>query len=357
MIINIANFNFDGVSGSGGGSGISGIDFSSIGYDAELSAEVNASINDDVAYSKTLLDAWNPSNTSAYRLYSNDTKLVYAPNIVTSNVNRMDSMFQGCSNLKTVPELDTSNVSNMSNMFSACNNLISVPELDTSNVTNMNGMLNNCQSITSVPAFNTSNVTNMSYMLYFCTSLTSVPAFNTSKVTNMSYMLRGCSRLTSVPTFDTSKVTTMEYMFAQCSGLTSVPELDTSNVNDMDGMFQYCPMLKKIEGISVKSMKVIPYYVFFDYSQNSSVRKFLIKDIGTNTAMTQFNMSFALNWGVNSDDVTDARQSLIDSLITYSFDRATAGYSTCTITLSANTKALLTSDEIAQITAKGYTIA
>ena len=62
-------------------------------------------------------------------------------------------------------------------------------------------------------------------------------------------------------------------------------------------------------------------------------------------------------WGVNSDTITDARQSLIDSLITYSYDRATAGYSTCTVTLAADTKAVLTSDEIAAITAKGFTIA
>ena len=65
-------------------------------------------------------------------------------------------------------------------------------------------------------------------------------------------------------------------------------------------------------------------------------------------------------WGVEDETVplsAGARQSLIDTLITYSYDRATAGYSTCTVTLHANTKALLTQDEIAQITAKGYTIA
>ena len=32
-------------------------------------------------------------------------------------------------------------------------------------------------------------------------------------------------------------------------------------------------------------------------------------------------------------------------------------FSTCTVTLSKNAKALLTEDEIAQITAKGYTLA
>lgn len=62
-------------------------------------------------------------------------------------------------------------------------------------------------------------------------------------------------------------------------------------------------------------------------------------------------------WG-NSDDVwTGCKKSLTDSLIVNSFDRASAGYPTCTLTLGTYTKTYLTEDEIAQITAKGFTIA
>ena len=87
------------------------------------------------------------------------------------------------------------------------------------------------------------------------------------------------------------------------------------------------------------------------------LRYVLIKDIGTCTGMTSISFTNWNVWGVNDETTTDARQSLIDSLLTYSFDRATAGYSTCTISLNGATKAVLTEDEIAQITAKGYTIA
>ena len=92
MVINIANFNFGGDGGGGGKPALlqektativqngsqtitpdegfdgmssvqinaaitgesSAIDFSSIGYSAEFSAELNAKMNDDIAYSKTL---------------------------------------------------------------------------------------------------------------------------------------------------------------------------------------------------------------------------------------------------------------------------------------------------------------
>ena len=88
-----------------------------------------------------------------------------------------------------------------------------------------------------------------------------------------------------------------------------------------------------------------------------NLRYALIKDIGTCTGMTSINFTYWPVWGIDDETNTDARQSLIDSLLTYSFNRATAGYSTCTISLRDDTKAVLTADEIAQITSKGYTIA
>ena len=324
MVINIANFNFGGDGGGGGKPALlqektativqngsqtitpdegfdgmssvqinasitgdsSAIDFSQIGYDAELSAEVNAKFNNDVAYSKSLYDAWNPSTTNAYRLYENKTKLIYAPKIDTSNVTMMNYMFSSCNGLQTVP------------------------------------------------------------------------LYNTSKVTSMSNMFYKCSNLTYVPKFDTSNVTDMDSMFSICSSLISVPEMDTSNVTTMENMFNYCTRLTTIEGISFKSFSssTMDQYYLVGFRTNSSIRKAVFKDIGYQSTAVQFNTSYIENWGVNTSEIQDARQSLIDSLITYSFDRASAGYPTCTITLSLTTKALLTEDEKAQITAKGFTI-
>ena len=348
MVIDIANFNFDGGSGGGGKPALlqektativqngsqtitpdegfdgmssvqinaaitgdsSAIDFSSIGYDAEFSAEVNSKINDYVAYSKTLYDAWNPSNTSANGLYNSNTKLIYAPKIDTSNVTMMNYMFSSCNGLQTVP------------------------------------------------LFDTSKVKNMAYMFYDCYSLTSVPLFNTSNVTTMHSMFQSCSGLTTVPKFDTRNVTDIGNMFNNCSRLTTVPEMDTSNVTTMENMFNYCTRLTTIEGISFKSFSssTMDQYYLVGFRTNSSIRKAVFKDIGYQSTAVQFNTSYIENWGVNTSEIQDARQSLIDSLITYSFDRASAGYPTCEITLSTNTKSLLTSDEIAQIEAKGFTI-
>lgn len=421
MIINVANFNFGGDSGGGGKPALlqektativqngsqtitpdegfdgmssvqinaaitgdsSAIDFSSIGYDAEFSAELNAKYNNDVAYSKTLYDKWNPNNTSTFLLYSGDTRLVYAPNIDTSNVTRADNMFNSCKNLKVVPKYNTSNVEDTSQMFIGCANLISVKKFDTSKVTNMFNMFSGCNSITTIPDFDTINVKNMSGMFGGCYSLTTVPKFNTSNVESMHNMFANCSGITSVldfdtsnvesmygmfyncvslttvPAFNVSKVTTFQKMFSGCKSLTSLPELNTINVKNFSWMFEDCDKLTTIEGISFKSFSdsTMDMYYLFSYSSNSSIRKAVFKDIGYNSNTKKFDMSNIKNWGVNTDEIPDARQSVIDSLITYSFDRATAGYPTCEITLSSNTKPLLTEDEKAQITAKGFTIA
>ena len=127
----------------------------------------------------------------------------------------------------------------------------------------------------------------------------------------------------------------------------------------MNSIFSGCNNLLKVHGyLDVSNISAQGAYSWlFGYSSNSSLRYCIFRNMGINDSQNAMNFSRATVLGVNSDEVPDARQSLIDSLITYSFDRATAGYSNCTITLSGNSKAVLTEDEIAQITAKGFTIA
>lgn len=315
--------------------GGSGVDFSQIGYDAELSSELNSKMNADIAYSKSLLDAWNPSRTSASGLYQKDKKLVYAPNIDTRNVTMMNAMFSDCKRLTTVPMYKTSNV------------------------TSMNGMFGNCSSLKNVTLFDSVNVTGMSHMFSGCESITTVPAFNTINVTSMSGMFSGCSILTSIPEFNTINVTSINNMFSGCTSITTIPAFDTSNVSNFRNVFADCENLTTIYGISFKSFtdSTMAYYYIVGFNTNYSIRKAVFKDIGYQSAAVQFNTERIENWGVNSDEIPDARQSVIDSLITYSFDRLSSGYPTCTITLAANTKALLTDDEKAQIEAKGFTLA
>ena len=142
---------------------------------------------------------------------------------------------------------------------------------------------------------------DMSYMFYECRTLTSLDlsSFNTSAVTNMSSMFYFCSGLTSfdLSSFDTSAVTNMSGMFSECSALTSL-----------------------ILGPN-----------FFKTSK-----------------VTIINLSYCSNW---------TNDTVVTSLATNSYNRASAGLSSMTLKLSVKTKAALTKEQKAAITSKGYTIA
>ena len=124
--------------------------------------------------------------------------------------------------IKKIPQLDTSSVTNMNSMFNGCRNLISIPQLNTSNVANMSNMFNNCKLITTIPLMDTSNVTYMAYMFASCNNLISIPLMDTSKVTGMNSMFYSCGNLISIPQLNLSKVTNMRQMFVYCSALTTL---------------------------------------------------------------------------------------------------------------------------------------
>ena len=168
---------------------------------------------------------------------------------------------------------------------------------------------------------------DMSYMFYECRTLTSLDlsSFNTSAVTNMSSMFSSCSALTSLDlsSFNTSAVTNMSSMFYFCSGLTSfdLSSFDTSAVTNMSGMFSECSALT--------SLILGPN--FFKTSK-----------------VTIINLSYCSNW---------TNDTVVTSLATNSYNRASAGLSSMTLKLSVKTKAALTKEQKAAITSKGYTIA
>lgn len=111
---------------------------------------------------------------------------------------------------------------------------------------------------------------------------------------------------------------------------------------------------------------------FQESSFNPSFYIFYGDNLGAISDITTYYFTNAVFWGSAKyythleniqgeifDRTTpeESRQSIIYTLIEHSFDRQTAGYPTCTIYLHNNTKSVLTEEEIAQITAKGFSIA
>ena len=157
------------------------------------------------------------------------------------------------------------------------------------------------------------------------------------------------SSLAYIPQLDYSSANLMPNAFYYCRNLRHISLKGTHAITNYATAFNTCTLLARIDGIDFSSATKADS-IFYGCTALVFVNAV---NIGKST-LTTYNFSGATVWGAGSDE---NRQSLIDSLITYSYDRASNGLPTATIQLSANTKALLTDDEIAQITQKGYTIA
>lgn len=313
------------------------------------------------------LTIFKPNNTSS----TNTTPCLFFPKLAFANLADCKNMFQGW---KLINSLDTtlwdmSNVTDTQYMFYNCNvldEIKGVEDWNVGNVTSMYHMFYYCTRLTSLDlsGWNVSSVTNMGNMFGYCTNLTSlnIVGWDASNVTNVGSMFSNCKSITSLDLsgWNTGAVTSMNNMFGYSNAITDIDITGwvTSKVTNMENIFNGCYGIIKVNGfLDLTSCDYGSSYSYFFGYGSLNIRKITFKNIGYKSGKTSIDFTRIPTWGINNDTVTDARQSLIDSLVTYTFDRATAGYSTHTITLSANTKAVLTEEEIAQITAKGYTIA
>ena len=372
---------------SGGGGGYE-FDFTVLGYTEKECKDANdianaainlgdytqSQITEAIAYGKELYDSnYSITNSNVNKnkllfypklklpyVYS-ESKVLYIPNVEYKASNSMLNNAYTNPILYKVGSINAvfTNSQYSQGFFTDCSSLREVGDINiTGKVISYSNFFKNCYTLRKIGNINTTGSTNFYSMFQDCHSLTAIPQLDTSNGTEFGYMVENCHSLTSIPQLNTSNGTNFTAMFEECHSITTIPQLDTSKGTSFNSIFWGCSKLKRVEGISFKSLNSALNRTYLTgYSALNKLRYALIKDIGTCTGMTRVDFSQFFVWGVEDETTTDARQSLIDSLLTYSFDRATAGYSTCTIALASATKKLLTSDEIAQITSKGYTIA
>ena len=215
------------------------------------------------------------------------------------------------------------------------------------------GLFTECNKIKSVELNNLaiSQNTTLAYMFNNCSSLQSigVEGWDVSKVTSMAYMFNNCSSLQSIGVegWDVSKVTDMHRMFYKCSSLQNigVEGWDVSKVTDIEDIFYGCSSLKVLDlsGWELVSCKRIANLGQYNFSPTTL-------KLGPG-----FFKCLATKVGLGFNTWVDA--SVRESLVTNSYDRKTNGLPDLTLTLSSKTKAVLSKDDIAKMTAKGYIIA
>lgn len=215
-----------------------------------------------------------------------------------------------------------------------------------------NGLKFGYSTVFDPSLYDVSNVTDMSFMFYNCSGLTGeldLSTWNTSQVTTMFYMFQNCSKLTSldVSNWDTSKLTNINNMFNYCSKLRSldVSNWDTSNISDMFSLFNGCSGLTSLD-LSTWNISnlLITSQMFYDCRSLTNLQ---LPDLGHYRDCTFLDLS----------SCSALTKDSILYLFNNAFDRTAAGYTKAfTIKLNATTKALLTEDEIAIATNKGFTV-
>ena len=172
----------------------------------------------------------------------------------------------------------------------------------------------------------------MSGTFYNCSSLTTIPQLNTSNVTDMGSMLEGCGKLATVPLLDTSNVKSMRQMFQYCYSLTSIPLFDTHSLTDASNMFASCTNLETIPALDFSNVTKLNYTFF-----SGGIKNILVTGIKVSFEILYTSMEH------------DAIVVLLNNLATVT--------TTQTLTMGADKLALLSDEEKAIATNKGWTLA
>lgn len=322
----------------------------------------------------------------------------FPPSIKWENITSMVNAFSFCSSLPVNIYLDkTYNCTNFTNVFfNSYSYQTKSVYLNTDSATTLLGAFEFMYYTTSFTFSNLSKVTDLSSTFYNCSSLSSI-TLDLPACTSLYQAFEFDSKLSDVTLTNTDKVITFYQTFQGCTSLTNVSIDSFASAKDISYIFQNavctqplvldipvctslmqalyqfkCPSVIFVNSNKVTNIHNLCYNnniqkltldctSAIDYFQSffgAHLKYINITNLATVKTVTSIDFSKSV-WGTGDTDEEKATnvQSIVDTLLTNSFDRASAGYSTCTIKLSTATKALLTTEQLAAITAKGYTIA
>ena len=273
----------------------------------------------------------------------------FIPDTVTAGV--LSGLYKNAANSYLTNIIDTSNVTNMQNAFQQCTSLVAIDDFDTSNVTTVQYLFQSCNRLRKVPALNTSNVTNFKGIFYSCQALPDVPLFDTSKGTDMSEMFYNCYKLQTIPEFDFSNATSMSSMFYGCDALYEIPNINCKKVTQLNGWTSSCYSLVKIGVIDCDSMTNAQGLAFNSNPCSNITTRGGFRNLGMKSSVSGTNGDYFLYNLVNL-----TKESLLN-VLNLLYDRASAGYSVLTIKMRPHHLAMLTDEEKAIATNKGWTLA
>lgn len=322
------------------------------------------------------LSGWTNTskNTNISQMFVNDTQLesVNFSGWDTSSVTTTDSMFSNCSKLHTIIGYDTwnfPNCTNMNGMFSGCGSLT---ELNISNwglekIAALSSTFKGCSKITSLDLsmfnFNKDVFIDFSSLFNGMTLLSDLKLPSYLKGNNFASMFYNCTSLTDLSgiTFEDAVDTNdnlglggsggMNSTFTNCSNLEYIGTL--INRGALRTTFVNCQKLKSIEELNFANTGNTDTYLLF---QNFPIGNPLsIKFTGT-SPKGFIGSSSNNTWNRPAFDHNTVL-SLFNCLNAEGPNTSTIGSVTYPLVLNAKSIAVMSADEIAIATSKGWTVA
>lgn len=273
----------------------------------------------------------NSAMTYGYAIFRDSAKLrEIVGKLDLSSATRIDDCFRRCTALERVDiQPITAVCTTVANAFNGCSSLtaLDVSAWDFSGVTSMRGFCRGCSALKTIV----------------------LPTASNPMLTDIAQMLAVTGLETvDINDFDVSAVTNMAALFTVCNSLREViiPNWHAPNLTNTAELFGYDDHLERIDisGLTMDKVTSVNYMFLRNYALTS----LKYPNMGQLKADTDNNKTISL-----SDSPLD--RASLDSI--FSYDRTANGLTNpLTVQLSSTSKALLSAEDIAAITAKGYTI-
>jgi hypothetical protein len=238
------------------------------------------------------LDTRNATNLDS--LFYDCKSLEYVPFLDTRNCTNINYLFWNCGSLKQIqPELQGASFTTAVGTFSNTS-IFSAPKINTANVTTMNTMFAGCTNLKTVPQYNFSSCTNIGSMFSGCLSLEYVPDFNTpSTLATVDNLFNECRNLQYCPGITMGTATNATNMFSRCWNMHTIPALNFTNIVTTTGTF--------FENFSLSSCGITGIGRNVDFT-NASMGATALNALYTSLQTVARTITVTGNWGTASDN-------------------------------------------------------
>lgn len=289
---------------------------------------------------------WDSSQVENVELMFNCTESLYEIDLTGADFRKaksLNNMFRNCgiTRIKGLESLRMNNAANLDNggndynaMFAQCKNLKS-------------------DGFGSLAAWDTSKMQKIA-LFKGCTQLTDIQSmkfWNVSNVTTLAYFASNCNNIKEVnlTSWETTNLQNIDFLFFRNFKLTNI-DLSGWNVSNVTSASNFLGMCGELRSLNLLGWDLCKVQSLKNFISNSTQIETI--KLGTNFFSSPFitNVSFSTLQKWTNDSVKL-------SLVTNLYDRKANGLPDLTLTLHANTKKVLSEEDIAAITVKGYIIA